>query len=364
MFRAAEPGEHHVITEGDIARTAAACVLEFSEVICSVAQELASQQRRMTDAATVLHNRLETLFHTSTVAPAPRSPPESHGAEVLDVALEFSNQESDEVERFLDEFEPELPSASVVGEVVGEVELPAPMSDEVEFILDEDECQEGVHIPVVAPDPRGFENHFEHVPYPLSPTASLSLSPVSCSPVSGDELLEEKDQLQTSQSSGEYVPFSDHYRVYDFGHNFAFCAQCCTASAKYGGCSLSDWDAFRVWPDSLCFSTNVAFNKNTLSGFLPSVNSIVVGYLGKFCVSTYRACVNVPPRETFCNHCRRWGHSFLLDSCTVRGYGASAALLVPVPWCAYCQKAGHVVENCRRRVGDRAYLQPPKRKRR
>jgi hypothetical protein len=194
-------------------------------------------------------------------------------------------------------------------------------------------------------------------PHPPSPTAPLRFSPPSCGPDAG--LLDEKDQSHASQGSGDYIPgeFSDHFRVYDFGHNFAFCAQCFTASERYGGCSFSNWDAFRVWPDTLCFSANVAFDGSTLSGFLPSVNSIVTGYLGKFCVATYRACVNVPPRESFCNHCRRWGHSFSLDSCTVRGYGASAALQVPVPWCAYCQKAGHVVESCRRRIGDRGYLQ-------
>ena len=187
-------------------------------------------------------------------------------------------------------------------------------------------------------------------PHPLSPTAPLRLSPFSC--VLGAELLDKQDQLQASQSSVGYVP--------GFGNNFAFCAQCCTASAGYGGCSFSNWNEFRVWPDALFFSANAAFDKSTLSGFPPSVNSIVIGYLGRFCVATYRACVNVPPRESFCNHCRRWGHSFSLDSCAVRGYGncdASAALPVPVPWCAYCQKAGHVVESCRRSIGDRAYLQ-------
>ena len=70
MFRVvAEVGNHHVMSEGDIIRTASACALEFSEVICSVAQVLALQQKRMTDAATVLHNRLETLLqHSSSVS--------------------------------------------------------------------------------------------------------------------------------------------------------------------------------------------------------------------------------------------------------------------------------------------------------
>jgi hypothetical protein len=202
-------------------------------------------------------------------------------------------------------------------------------------------------------------------PEPLSPTAPLLLSPIS--DVIGAELLDEEARLQASQSFVGYVPgeFSDHYRVYDFGNNFAFCAQCCSASAGYDGCSFSNWNAFRVWPDALGFSANAAFDSSTLSGFVPSVNSIVIGYLGRFCVATYRACVNVPPRESFCNHCRRWGHSFSLDSCTERGYGsceAPAALPVPVPWCAYCQKAGHVVESCRRRINDRGYLQKRKRR--
>jgi len=197
-------------------------------------------------------------------------------------------------------------------------------------------------------------------PHPLSPTAPLQLNPFS--DVIGAELLDEEARLQASQSSEVYVSgeFSDHYRVYDFGNNFAFCAQCCSASAGYRGCSFSNWNAFRVWPDTLCFSANAAFDGSTLSGFPPSVNAIVISYLGKFCVATYRACVNVPPRESFCNHCRRWGHSFSLDSCPVRGYGnseVSAALPVPVPWCAYCQKAGHVIESCRRKIGDRGYLQ-------
>ena len=212
-----------------------------------------------------------------------------------------------------------------------------------------------LHAPISRSDPIPY-------PHPLSPTAQLRLSPSSG--VLGAELLDEQDQLQASQSSVGYAPSefknSDHYRVYNFGNNFAFCALCCTASVGYGGCSFSDWNAFRVWPDALYFSTNVAVDKSTLSGFLPSVNSIVVGYLGKFCVATYRACVNVPPRENYCNHCRLWGHSFSPDSCTARGHGtceASAALLVPVPWCAYCQKAGHVIESCRRRISDRDYLQ-------
>ena len=217
-----------------------------------------------------------------------------------------------------------------------------------------------LHVPIPSSLPIPY-------PHPLSPTAPLWLSPLSRE--FDAELLEEDDQLYASQSSGNDAPgefkFSDHFRVYDFGNNFAFCAQCCTASASYGGCSFSNWNAFRVWPDTLCFSANAVFDKSTLSGFPPSVNSIVISYLGKFCVATYRACVNVPPRESFCNHCRRWGHSFSLDSCTVRGYGsceAPAALPAPVPWCAYCQKAGHVVESCRRRIGDRGYLHKRKRR--
>ena len=232
--------------------------------------------------------------------------------------------------------------------------LPAFLDALAVVVVESSQPAEPVVVPLHVPIPGSVPIPY---PHPLSPTAPLRLSPFSC--IIGAESLDEKDQLQASQNSVDYVPgeFSDHYRVYDFGHNFAFCAQCCTASVRYGGCSFSNWNAFRVWPDALYFSNNAAFDKSTLSGFLPSVNSIVIGYLGKFCVATYRACVNVPPRESFCNHCRRWGHSFSLDSCTVRGYGASAALLVPVPWCAYCQKAGHVVESCRRRINDRGYLQ-------
>ena len=125
MFRVvAKEGNHHVTSEGDIIRNASACALEFSEVICSVAQVLALQQKRMTDAATVLHNRLETLLQHSSSVSSSYPLPGPHSANVVD-----------------------------------EAKLPAPESDEVGFILGEFEDQNGVRSPVIAPDPRGFENH-------------------------------------------------------------------------------------------------------------------------------------------------------------------------------------------------------------
>jgi hypothetical protein len=276
--------------------------MEYSRTISSVVKVLTYQQKRIREATALLLDRVGV--DNDHVIPPPELP---------DFALPLS--------AFLD-------ALAVV-------------------IVDSNQPAESAVVPLCAPISSGMPIPY---PHPPSPAAPLRLSPLSG--VIGAGSLDEGDQLH---ASGE---LSDHFRVYDYGHNYAFCAQCCTES--YGGCSFSNWNAFRVWPDTLCFSANAGFDKSTLSGFLPSVNSIVTGYLGRFCVATYRACVNVPPRESFCNHCRQWGHSFSLDSCTVRGYGygeASAALPVPVPWCAYCQKAGHVVESCRRRIGDRGYLQ-------
>jgi hypothetical protein len=283
--------------------------MEYSRTVTSVFKVLAYQQKRVRDATAFLMNRLGLVDDRAVPLP-----------ELPDLALP----------------------------------LPAFLDALAVAIIDSSQPAEPDGVPLSTPIASSVLISY---PHPPSPTAPLRLSPFGY--VLDAELPEEKDQLQVS---GE---FSDHYRVYDFGHNFAFCAQCCTGS--YGGCSFSNWNAFRVWPDVLCFSPNAPFDESTLSGFLPSVNSIVVGYLGRFCVATYRACVNVPPRESFCNHCRQWGHSFSLGSCNVRGYGygncdAPAALPVPVPWCAYCQKAGHVVESCRRRIGDRGYLHKRKRR--
>jgi hypothetical protein len=149
------------------------------------------------------------------------------------------------------------------------------------------------------------------------------------------ELLEDDDH-----------PFSDHFRVYDFGINSEFCALCCTASADFDGCGTSEWNAYRVWPDILQFSANVAFDENTLTGFLPCLNSIVISYLGNFCVATYRACVNDPPKVDLCNHCLRWDHPFSLESCTARGFVRYDGPPATIPWCSYCLRTGHVVNDC------------------
>ena len=318
MFRvvAGDDAPDDGIMSSELPPITLAAWMEYSHTISSVLKVLAYQHKRVSNATAFLIGRLGVV--DDGVVPLPELP---------DLALPLSAFLDALAVVIVDSSQPAVPAV---------VPLLVPISS-------------SVPIPC---------------PHPLSPTAPLCLSPPSRVLDAELLLLDEQDQLQASQSSVGCVPGefknSDHYRVYDFGNNFAFCAQCCTASAGYGGCSFSNWDAFRVWPDALFFSANAAFDKSTLSGFLPSVNSIVIGYLGRFCVATYRACVNVPPRESFCNHCRQWGHSFSLDSCVVSCYGncdASAALPVPVPWCAYCQKAGHVVESCRRRIGDRVYLQ-------
>ena len=263
------------ITSSELPPIALAAWMEYSRTISSVLKVLAYQQKRVRNATAFLIGRLGVV--DDGVVPLP---------EVPDFALP----------------------------------LPAFLDALAVVVVDSSQPVEPAGVPLHAPISRSNPIPY---PHPLSPTAQLRLSPSSG--VLGAELLDEQDQLQASQSSVGYAPSefknSDHYRVYNFGNNFAFCALCCTASVGYGGCSFSDWNAFRVWPDALYFSTNVAFDESTLSGFLPSVNSIVVGYLGKFCVATYRACVNVPPRENYCNHCRLWGHSFSPDSCTTRGHG-------------------------------------------
>ena len=90
----------------------------------------------------------------------------------------------------------------------------------------------------------------------------------------------------------------------------------CESCIEADICDLSKWDLYRPRAPH-CISLYSCNPKcHTISGLYAQLNSIVVGYLGYFCTSTYVAYVNPPPRENFCNYCRVDGHHFDLQDCT------------------------------------------------
>ena len=208
-----------------------------------MAQVLALQQKRMTDAATVLHNRLETLLHHSSSVSSSYPLPGLHSANVVD-----------------------------------EAKLPAPESDEVGFILGEFEDQNGVRSPVIAPDPRGFENHEVELSDP-EPNGAEEQVEYFQNPIARDGV----------EGQAEY--FRD----------------------------LTACGGSLVW----------------VKPTAPLSPSCRVG----------RSDAPLPHPLPYTVH-------------------AVPAVHAVTARCTYCRKSGHSVEGCKRRHNDRAYLQPPKRKRR